>query len=267
MIKNKIIITLILSTTLAFSFDFGSILKDTVSNIQKKASPNTQTTNTLESSTVTSGLKEALKIGVNYGVSQLSKKDGYLNNLDVKIPLPKNLQTTEKLIRKAGGDKIIDDLVLSMNKAATQAAPQTIQIFLNAVDKITLEDSKKILSGDDNAATKYFKKHTLQPLSELIKPIVKKSMEDNKVVSYYDSANNFYKSNIKNYVDGSSIMEMAKNYGVDKYIPNESDVSLDDYVTANAIDGLFKMIAKKEQAIRKNPKEQTTSLLKKVFGN
>ena len=264
---KRIILTILLSTTFAFSFDFGSLLKDTVSSISNSESSTKSTTNQLSNSTISSGLKEALKIGVNYGVKELGKKDGYLNNKDAKIPLPENLKTAETLIRKVGGEKIVNDLVLSMNKAATQAAPKTAQIFLNAVDKISIDDAKAILAGDNDAATKYFEKHTLKDLKNLIKPIIKKSMEDNKVATYYDTFNSFYKSNVKSYVDNSSIMQMAKSYGADKFLPQNSDINLDDYVTKSAIDGLFKIIAQKEQEIRKNPISQTTSLLKKVFGN
>ncbi len=264
---NKSILAIALSTTVVLGFDFGNILNETIKSVKTSQISPQSTSGILDNLTISNGLKEALKVGVDYGVKTLSKDGGYLNNMDVKIPIPKNLETAESIIRKAGGEQIIDDLILSMNKAASEAAPKTAKIFVDAIDKMSLKDSKSILSGDDTAATKFFEKHTSQQLKDLIKPIIKKSMEDNKVATYYDTFNGFYKSNVKTYVDNSSVMQMAQSYGVDKFIPQNSDVRLDDYVTQGAIDGLFKIIAQKEKEIRKNPVAQTTSLLKKVFGN
>jgi len=270
--KNISLSIVFISSTLVYGFDFGGlandVLKTQTTTTQKSEPSTTATTATtsLSDSTVTSGLKEALKVGINYGVKTLSKKNGYLNNKDVKIPLPENLSKAETLIRKAGGNKIADDLILSMNNAATEAAPKTAAIFVDAVDKMSLDDAQKILTGDKDAATNYFKAHTSSSLTKMIQPIVQKSMKDNNVASYYDSFNRYYKTYAKNMVDNSSVMSMAKGFGVDKYLPSSSDENLDAYVTQKAMDGLFKMIAAKESAIRENPVEQTTSLLKKVFG-
>jgi len=258
-----------ISSTLLYGFDFGGLANDVLkaqTAKTQKSEPATTATKSLSDTTVTSGLKEALKVGIDYGVKALSKKDGYLNNKDVKIPLPKNLSKAETLIRKAGGDKIADDLILSMNNAATQAAPKTAAIFVDAVDKMSLDDAQKILAGDKDAATNYFKTHTSDSLTKMIQPIVQKSMKDNNVASYYDSFNSYYKTYAKDMVNNSSVMSMAKGFGVDQYLPSSSDENLDAYVTQKAMDGLFKMIATKESAIRDNPLQQTTSLLKKVFG-
>lgn len=265
--KSIICASIVLSSTLAFSFDIGSLTKDVLQNVSKDTTSKTQTSNSnLSTSTVTSGLKEALKVGVDYAVKNLGTKNGYLNNSLVKIPLPENLQKAETLIRKAGGDQIADDLINSMNSAATKAAPQTAQIFVNAIEKMSLDDAKKILNGDENAATNYFQTNTTDSLKKLIKPIIKETMAQNSVAGYYDTFNSYYKQYGKEYVNNSSVMGLAKEFGVDSYLPSSSDENLDDYVTQKAIDGLFKMIAKKEAAIRSNPVEQTTSILKQVFG-
>jgi hypothetical protein len=264
-------LTIILGTTLVFGFDFGSALDmmkkvDTskLKDITTSTLSSKKSSTSLDSLTVSSGLKQALKKGVSYGIKTLGSKDGYLKHF--KIPLPKNLQKGEKIIRKLGGGKMADDLINSMNKAATQAAPKTAKIFLSAIDKLTIKDSKKILMGSNNEATKYFEKHTTKSLASMIKPIVKQSMKDNKVATYYDKANGFYNSKAKGYLQNNKITSLAKKFGVNKYIPQSSDTKLDDYVTKKAIAGLFKMIATKEKDIRKNPIAQTTSLLKKVFG-
>jgi len=270
--KTTILASLILTSSLSFAFDLNSIAKGVIDNVTKPTEQTTQNTNTtsksdLDNSTVSSGLKEALKQGVSFAVSTLGKDNGYLNNSLVKIPLPDNLAKAETIIRKAGGDKIADDLILSMNNAATKAAPKTAEIFVDAIDKMSIEDAKKILGGSENAATDYFKANTTESLKKMITPIIQETMKQNQVAGYYDTANNFYKSNLKGTVENSSVMGLAKNFGVDSYLPGSSDESLDEYVTNRAIDGLFKMIAQKEAQIRTSPVAQTTSLLQKVFGN
>ena len=275
--KSIIASTLILSSTFTFAFDLGSIAKSVVDNVTKEQTTTQKTTDTIapsatntnpniSESTVSNGLKEALKTGVNFAVTQLGTNNGYLNNSAVKIPLPDNLAKAETLLRSAGGDKMADDLINSMNTAASKAAPQTAEIFMNAIDKMSLADAQGILSGGNEAATNYFKANTTESLKKLIAPIVQETMKQNNVASYYDTINNVYKSSAKGLVENSGVMGMAKNFGVDSYIPTSSDESLDSYITTKAIDGLFTMIGQKEAAIRANPVEQTTSILKQVFG-
>lgn len=268
MTKNSLSLSILLTSNLAFGFDFTSF-SDKL--LKSSTTQNTQTqvaqsrTSDLSSSVVSDGLKEALRVGVDYGVKELSKEDGYLSNEKVKIPLPENLANIENAIRQAGGDEMADDLIESMNSAATQAAPKTASIFVDAVDNMSIDDAKKILAGGDEAATEYFKKHTATSLTKMIKPIVQESMKENDVAKYYDSINNFYDKNFKEALESSSYMSMVKSFGAERYLPSESDEKLDDFVTKKAIKGLFTMIADKESEIRKEPLAQTSSLLKDVF--
>jgi len=272
--KNQSIITaLLLSSSLAFGLDFGSLVQQKLGDVTQTNKPQTSSSTSktdasknLDNSTITSGLKEALKNGAKYAVAELGKKDGYLNNSNVKIPLPANLAKTEKLIRGAGGDKLADDLIHSMNSAAAQAAPKTATIFANAIDTMSIEDAKTILNGDEHAATAYFQKNTGTSLKEMIKPIVQQSMQENSVAKYYDTFNEYYGKNAKSLMKDNSLVSMAKGFGADEYLPGDSDAKLDDYVTEQAMNGLFKMLANKEAEIRKNPLAQTSSLLKEVFG-
>ncbi len=269
MTKNSLPVLFLLTSSMAFGFDFSSFSDKLLSST---TAPTTQTKSTskssdLSNSLVSDGLKEALKIGVDYGVQELSKKDGYLSNNDVKIPLPENIAIVENYIRQAGGDEMADELIQSMNDAASQAAPKTASIFVDAIDKMSIDDAKKILAGGDEAATEYFEKHTSTSLTNMIKPIVKASMEDNDVAKHYDSIRGYYNENLKEKVENSSIMSMAKSFGSEKYLPSNSDENIDDYVTKKAIKGLFTMIADKESEIRKDPVSQTSSLLKSVFGD
>ena len=254
--RKSLLLVLAFYSTALLSFDFGSFINETVKNVSESTSSKS-TKNSLTASTITDGLKEALSFGAKYAVKELGKKDGYLNNASVKIPLPKNIKKAEDIIRGFGGDKYVDDFIESMNSAATDAAPKTIDIFLDAIKEMTLDDARKILEGDKDAATEYFRTHTTDSLTKMILPIVRKTMQANNVTAYYEKANSFYKSDIKS---------RALEFGIGSFLPKDSEENLDEYVTSKAIDGLFKMIAVKEAEIRKDPVAQTTSLLKKVFG-
>ena len=271
--KSLIVSTLLLTSTLTFALDLGGITKSVVDTVSKDTGISQQVTNAtssktsnLDNATVSSGLKEALKTGVTYATTQLGSTNGYLNNKAVKIPLPNNLSSAESIIRKAGGDKMADDLINSMNSAASKAAPKTAEIFISAIDKMSLTDAQKILSGGNNAATEYFKANTTESLKKSIAPIIQETMKENQVAGYYDSVNNLVKSSTGGLTQNSGVMGMAKSFGVDSYIPGNSNESLDEFVTNKAIEGLFTMIAQKEASIRTNPVEQTSSLLKQVFG-
>ncbi|MCT7605945.1 DUF4197 domain-containing protein [Aliarcobacter butzleri] len=178
--KSIIVSALVIGTTFSFALDLGSIAKGVMENISDNKTATSNTTSTvnsnLDNATISNGLKEALKNGVSFATTELGKSNGYLNNKSVKIPLPDNIKTIESVIRKAGGDKMADDLINSMNSAASKAAPKTAEIFVDAIDKMSLTDAQKILNGGDTAATEYFKKNTTSSLKEAIKPIIEETM-------------------------------------------------------------------------------------------
>jgi hypothetical protein len=275
--KIVLVTSLLLSFSASQAFDFGGFMdkmKDAVPAIDETIKPTkveekpaTQTTTTESPEVVANALKEALGKGVEYAVQELGKEGGYLNNNAVKIPLPEGLSGPEEMIRKVGGDKIADDFIISMNTAAQKAALKATPIFVKAINGMSIEDAKAILAGPTNAATEYFKARTTEDLKAMMKPIVIDTMEENNVASYYDTLNEYYHSSVKQFVENDSVVSMAKNFGMEQYFPGKTtEENLDDYVTRNAIDGLFVMIAKKEAEIRGNPIAQKSSLLQKVFG-
>lgn len=209
-------------------------------------------------------LRAALKQGVGYAVSTLGKKNGYLNDAKAKIVLPKNLSTMETLVRKSGGDKMLDDLVLSMNNAATEAAPKTAEIFFAAIEKMTIADAQKILKSRDNALSEYFKNSSYGELDSMIKPIVTRMMDKNKVSYYYKQVRNSYDENSEAIPYKDSVLSMGKSFGLDAYVPPKE---LDSYVTQKAIDGLFVKIVQEEKKIRDNPLVQKSQLIRDVFGS
>ncbi len=191
---------------------------------------------------IAEGLLQALEVGTKNAVGFVSKPDGYLKNLDIKIPLPKEIQQIEQLVRMAGqGDKV-DDFLLSMNRAAETAAPLAQQIFIDSIKKMSFSDAKKILKGRDNEATLFFQKTTSDTLRELFKPMVNEAMSKVGVTQKYQELN--------------SALPVGEILGFD----------LDDYVTDKALDGLFFMVAEEERKIRKDPAARVTDLMKDVFG-
>ena len=278
---SKIVITgLLCSSTLlhaGWMDSFTDIVSDTKDTYVKGMNSDTSTkevtddtksltsTTDLTSTDMNSALKKALNSGVDYAVKTLGAKDGYLNNPLTKISLPEDLQKTADLVRKVGGDKYVDDLILAFNNAATEAAPKTASILSKSISDMSIDDAKKILSGSDKAATDYFRSSSTKDLQNTIAPIIKKSMENNNVATYYDSFQAYYKENagvLKNeYVSGAANM-----FGYGGLIPkDDKDEDLNGYITNKSIDGLMVMIEDKEKEIRDNPLMQNSDLIKKVF--
>ena len=192
------------------------------------------------------GLKEALAKGVNQAVANLGKDGGFLKNLDVKIPMPPQLQTVEKTLRKLHQDQMADEFVATLNRAAEQAVPVAAGVFAGAITNMTVDDAKTILTGPNDAATQYFRKTSEAQLVEKFRPIVQEATAKTGVTASY-----------KNLMQEAG--PVASFLGADAG-------DLDGYVTRKALDGLFLMVAAEEKKIRENPVARTTDLLKKVFG-
>lgn len=267
---------IILATSIALlmssaqAFDFGGLMESitkTTSETPQTSSSN-DTRSDMSQDSISKGLKLALSQGVEYAVQELGKDGGYLTNIHAKIPLPEELTSTESIVRKMGGDSIADDFIHSMNTAASKSALQAAPIFVDAIEKMSIEDAKAILSSDESAATQYFKTHTSEALQKVMKPIIQETMQESKVTAYYDTFNEYYKAGVQTAGQNETVQSYAKSFGMEKYIPKtSSDEELDEYVTRNAMDGLFTLIAAEEAKIRKNPLAQTSSLLQKVFSN
>ena len=191
-------------------------------------------------------LKETLNKGMEKGVSVLSVKDGYFANPKVKIPFPKNATKVADKLKKLGMQKQVDEVVLSINRAAEDAANSAKSIFVDAIKKMSIKDAIGIVKGNKTAGTNYLNRNTNSALANTFKPIIKTSLEKVNATKRWESVMNTYN----------------KIPFVEKVNPE-----LETYVTEKAISGLFFMLAQQEIAIRENPKERTSALLKKVFGN
>jgi hypothetical protein len=193
----------------------------------------------------TGGLKAALIQGAGAAVGKLGVADGFFKNPKVKIPLPDSLKKGEKAMRMFGMGKQADELVLSMNRAAEAAVPEAKVLLVDAVKKMSVEDVKHVLTGGDDAATRYFKKTTAGPLAEKFLPTVKKATEKVQLAQQYNA-----------------YAGTALKYGLVK----KEQANIEQYVTQKTLDGLYLMMAEEERAIRKDPVGQASSLVRKVFG-
>lgn len=200
-------------------------------------------TSGLSDDKITAGLKQALEISTGKAVAATGKPDGFLKNEAIKIVLPPKLETVGRGLRMLGMGSKVDELEVGMNRAAEQATPQAKQIFLASLKKMTFDDARKILTGNDTAATDYFKRTSSADLTTAFSPIVHQSMENVGVVKQYDR-----------------LLQSAPG----GMLAGEFD--LDKYVVGKTLDGLFYMLGEEEKKIRKNPAAQTTALLKEVFG-
>ena len=198
----------------------------------------------LSDAKIGSGLKEALKIGTENTVNLTGKTDGYFLNQAIKILMPEKLRTLEKGLRAVGYGPQIGEFVLSMNRSAEQAAPAAKQIFWDALEQMSFEDARKILSGNETAATEYFKGKTTDKLTAAFRPVVDKSMNEVGVTRQYN--------------------ELVGRYESIPFVKKET-FDLDSYVVTKALDGLFHVLGDEEKKIRTNPEARVTDLLKEVF--
>jgi hypothetical protein len=192
------------------------------------------------------GLKEALRVGTESAVKLTGRTDGYFRNQAIKILMPEKLRTVESALRTVGYDTQIDELVLSMNRAAERAAPAAKQIFWNAIGDMTIDDARRILGGPDTAATDFFKGKTTAKLTSAFGPVVQRTMNEVGVTRRYNEL-----------------------LGQARALPfvNVEAYDLDHYVVGKALDGLFHVVGDQERQIRKNPAARTTELLREVFGS
>jgi hypothetical protein len=199
----------------------------------------------LSNADINAGLKEALARGADAAVAQLGQKDGFFGNAALKIPLPSSLQKAEKAMRMFGMGKQADDLVLSMNRAAEAAVPEARTLLVDAVRQMTLEDARGILTGGQTSATEFFRNKTEATLTERFGPIVKATTDKVGLAQQYNQ-----------------YAGMAAQFN----LIDKQQASVEQYVTQQALDRLYTVIGEKEAAIRANPMQAGSDLLKKVFG-
>ncbi len=253
-----------------FFDDLGKQLGDAVTNTQSSSTASTAASgvSSLSDAEVDGGLREALKVGTKLAIDQLGKENGYFGNAAVKIPVPEQLQLIATGLQKVGMGSYVDDFVLSLNRAAEKAVPETAAIFGKAITGMSLDDARKILSGPDDAATEYFREKSTPELKAAFLPIVQKYTQEAQVTTYYKAMVAAYDSYAAPMVEKSGLGGLAGMVtgGSSEQQSDYSARDLDGYITGKGLDGLFTMVADEEKKIRENPAARTTELLSKVFG-
>lgn len=202
------------------------------------------TTGGLSTNEIISGLKEALAVGAERSSTKLSAMDGFFKNAAIKILLPEEAQKVEKTLRDLGMGSIVDKAILSVNRAAEDAASSAAPIFINAVKSMTINDALGILKGSDTAATSYLKGKTTLALTNAFKPVIEKSLAKVNATKFW-----------------GDVFTAYNQFATKKINPD-----LSAFVTERALSGIFYQVGQEEKAIRKDPVARTTEILKKVFG-
>ena len=194
---------------------------------------------------ISNGLKQALEIGTSAGADRLSAKDGFLGNMAIKILFPTEAQKVEKTLRSIGLNSLADNVILSLNRAAEDAAKEAKPIFVNAIKQMTIADATNILLGNKDAATQYFKRVTTAQLMEKFSPVISNSLSKVGATKYWTDAAAAYNK-----------IPLVKPV----------NTNLTQYVAEKAIEGMFVQVAQEELKIRDNISARSTGLLQKVFG-
>lgn len=214
----------------------------------------------LSQAEVTSGLKEALNIGIRTGVNVLSAKNGYYNDVATRIGLPPEAAVITKNVAKLpGGQALVTKVVKNINAAASDAATQAVPIFTTALTSMTMQDAMGILKSKGTAATDYFKTKTKTPLKSLFgkhisASVNKKLISDVSPQSLWNDMTSSWNEVASTTIGRATGLTTVKT-------------DLTDYLTDKAVDGIYYKVGQQEQKIRTDVNERTTALLKKVFAH
>ena len=225
--------------------DLAKKVKDTSAKISAGKVLNNTSSKGLTNDDIIKGLREALNVGANNSTKKLSAADGFFKDAALKILMPEEAKKVEKKLRALGFGKQVDDAILSMNRAAEDAAKEATPIFLNAIKGITIQDGIGILKGNDFAATDYLKSKTAAQLTEAFRPVIEQSLERVGATKHWNTLFTTY----------------------NKMSTEKVNPDLAAYVTEKALTGIFYQVGLEEQKIRKDPVARTSDILKKVFGS
>jgi hypothetical protein len=235
---------LVLFSVFLFSYNTApaQTLKGLFDKVTKTSAP--AAGNGLSNDEIINGLKEALRVGTDSSTKRLSKLNGFFGDAAIKVLMPDEAKKIESTLRSLGMGSMVDKAILSMNRAAEDAAGGVGNIFWDAINKMSITDGLTILRGGDFAATDYLRSVTNKELTEKFRPVIEASLVKADATRYWK--------------------DMFTAYNRFSSKPVNTDLA--GYVTERALSGLFLKISLEEQKIRKNPAAQVNDILKKVFG-
>ncbi len=237
--------TILALSSLAVGLSACETLKEAASTLNT----GTSTTPSLTNSEVISGLKEALTVGIQNSVNLTSITDGFLKNEAIRLPFPADAIKVKEKAMDWGLGSQVEKFETTLNRAAEEATKEALPIFKDAILNMSISDGFAILNGGDGAATKFLRDNTTSKLVAAFSPKVKDAISKVKLTEYWNPI-------ITKYNGAMSLT------GGEKINPD-----LNQYITERAISGLFQMVEKEENKIRKDPAARVTDLLSKVFGS
>ena len=199
----------------------------------------------LSTDEIANGLKEALQKGAQTGTAKLSSPGGFLENAALKIIMPPEAQKIESTLRRLGFNQLMDDMIVSMNRAAEDACKTAVPIFTSAIKEMTITDGINILRGSDTSATSYLRTKTNITLTQSFSPVIKSSLDKVNATQYWE--------------------KIITTYNSVPLIGKKMNPDLVAYVTDKSLSGIYTEIANQEKDIRANPAARTSALLQKVF--
>jgi hypothetical protein len=201
----------------------------------------------LSNEDIVAGLKEALSVGARNSADKLSSVDGFFANAAIKVLMPEEAKKVESTLRNLGMGNLVDKAILSMNRAAEDAAKSAAPIFVDAIKTMSIQDAVGILRGTDTAATSYLKGRTTANLTAAFRPVIESALQKTNATKYWK--------------------DVFETYNKLPTTFNKVNTDLSGYVTDKALSGIFFQVAIEEQKIRKDPAARVTDILKKVFGS
>lgn len=240
--KKIILPLLLLASVASFAQEGGGLLKKASGLLNKVKGGGS-----LSNDEIIAGLKDALSIGAQNSAGKLSAVDGFFANAAIKVLMPPEAKKVESTLRSLGMGSLVDKAILSMNRAAEDAAKSAAPIFLDAIKGMSFQDALGILKGNDSAATTYLKGKTLPALTSAFRPVIDSALQKTDATKYWKDVFETY----------NKLPTSFKKVNTD----------LSGYVTERAMGGLFFQVAQEEQKIRKDPAARVTETLKKVFGS
>jgi hypothetical protein len=242
---KRIVLPLLLLTSVA-SFAQSSLLKK-ASSVLSKATGGTGTGTGLSTDDIVAGLKDALSVGAQNSASKLSAVDGFFANAAIKVLMPPEAKKVETALRAVGMGKLVDNAILSMNRAAESASKSAAPIFVDAIKSMSINDALGILKGADTAATGYLRGKTTSALTAAFRPVIDTALQKTSATSYWKTVFDAYN-------------KLPTTF-------TKINPDLAGYVTEKSLGGMFFQVAEEEKKIRKDPAARVTDILKKVFGS
>jgi hypothetical protein len=192
---------------------------------------------------VASHYTRALSKGVRVVVNELSRPGGYLDNPLVRILLPPPVMLVLDIARELHAEPQAGALDVLINRAAEHAIPGAAPILQAAVAQLTIPDTRELLDAGTTAGTDYLEDKTSDALQEALSPLIASALETNGARLLYMQ---LFESQAEP-LPPQAVPEIA----IDETpgaVPTFEE--FEQYVTQEAIDGLFKAMAAEELSIR-----------------